>query len=352
MLVDDSGVTRALMTRWLVDAGIDVVATARDGQEALETVAKAAPDVLLLDVEMPRLGGIEVLPALLAAAPDMRVIMASSLTTRSAEVTIEAFRLGASDAIAKPMSGWASHGAPEFRGELVRKVRALGESQAARPQLQVRAKGPVHRDPATEDSPPLSLVLPEGPPPDLIVIGASTGGPNALFGLLARLPADSRAPIVITQHMPPTFTKIFAEHLGRVSGRPAQEAEHGAPLAPGSIYVAPGGRHLEVMRGGPHGTARLSDAKPENFCRPSVNPLFRSAAAWGEQALALVLTGMGTDGLEGVQVLKQAGGRVAVQDAASSIVWGMPGCVARAGLADAVLGLEPLRAVLRTELTR
>lgn len=352
MLVDDSGVTRALMQRWLGEAGIEVVAVASNGEEARNRIAACQPDIVILDIEMPRLGGIDVLPELLALVPGVRVVMASTLSTRSAEVTVAALRLGACDAIAKPTTGWAGRDTADFRGELIRKIKALGprvDAARAKPALPAGTRR-VETPPAA-DVPEVPAAA-TGPAPKLVVIGASTGGPNALFALLADLKAEGGAPILIAQHMPPTFTSIFAEHLQRVSGRKAAEAEHGEPLQRGRIYVAPGGRHMEVARSRRGGELRLTDAPPENFCRPSVNPLFRSAAAWGPEAFGIVLTGMGTDGLTGAKELKDAGARIFVQDAASSVVWGMPGAIARQGLADAVLPLDRLGNLLRTELAR
>ncbi|MBB5280087.1 protein-glutamate methylesterase/protein-glutamine glutaminase [Pacificimonas flava] len=346
MLVDDSGVTRALFERWLREAGIDIVAAAKNGEEARELIASCNPDIVILDIEMPKLGGLDVLPELLALSPGVRILMASTLSRRGARITMDALKMGAADALAKPDSGWASSQAQGFRADFLRRIEALGRRAPAGRSLrpaQRAAQAPQRIGNALRYSP--------GPRPAIVVIGASTGGPNALFTLLANLPSQLAAPIVITQHMPPTFTAVFAEHLARTSGHPAREAGDNEVLESGHIYVAPGGRHLEVRRTrNDKAVSILTDAPPENFCRPSVNPLFRSAAAWGQHALAIVLTGMGSDGLEGARELKAAGARLYVQDARTSTVWGMPGSIARAGLSDAVLPLSALSRLIRTEL--
>ncbi len=350
MLVDDSGVSRALMTRWLNEAGVDIVATARNGEEARDLIADIRPDIVLLDIEMPRLGGIDVLPDLLKRCPGVKIIMVSTLSRRNARITIDALRAGATDALAKPDSGWAGTSAPAFREELVRKVLALGAEQTE-PTVEKIVKPRANRiaDSAARRAVPVHAA---GGDTSIVVIGSSTGGPNALFTMLNQLPQSPSAPILIAQHMPPMFTSILAEHITRLTGISAAEAVHGEPLTAGRIYVAPGGLHMSVTGGpGRRSLISLSDAEPENFCRPSVNPLFRSAASgWGSSALGIVLTGMGSDGLDGARALKAAGAQVLVQDAATSVVWGMPGAIVRAELADAVLPLEQLGARLADQL--
>ncbi len=339
LLVDDSGVSRALMKQWLHDdPSIRVVATAANGAAAIEMAKTHAVDVIVLDIEMPGMDGIAALPRLVEVAPDARILMASTLTTRSARVTFEALNLGATDAIAKPRSGWATSAGPEFREEFVRKVRALGEAE--RPQLAVRQVPVGATAPYTRAEP--SRVVPQ-----VVAIGASTGGPNALFELIEALPKPVRVPIIVTQHMPPMFTAILAEHLGRRSGLKACEAADRMVVHPGTVYVAPGGRHMEVMRVGGTVRIRLTDAVPDNFCRPSVNPMLRSAAeAWGAATLGIMLTGMGSDGLDGARAVVAAGGTMLAQDQASSIVWGMPGAVVKAGLASEMLSVGGLASAI------
>jgi two-component system, chemotaxis family, protein-glutamate methylesterase/glutaminase len=346
MLVDDSGVSRALMTRWIEEAGAGrVVATATNGRAAIETLAATPIDVIVLDIEMPELDGLTALPRLLAAQPGVQVLMASSLSQQGASATVEALRLGAADAIGKPRAGWAVGSGSDFRSELVAKVRALAAVARRRPGEPAPEIPPV---PATSTvaAPPRRR---DATRPQAVVIGASTGGPNALFRLIDLLPRELDVPLFVTQHMPPTFTAILAEHLMRHTRRPSLEAEDGAAAQPGHVYIAPGGRHLSLA--GRPGRVRLvvSDEPAENFCRPSVNPLMRSAArVYGRGALGIMLTGMGSDGLEGARELVAAGGTLIAQDQATSVVWGMPGSVVRAGLAAEVLPLDDIAA----EVTR
>ncbi|MGB3723499.1 MAG: chemotaxis response regulator protein-glutamate methylesterase [Pacificimonas sp.] len=350
MLVDDSGVSRALMARWLTEAGVEIVAQARNGEEARDTIVAANPDIVLLDIEMPRLGGIDVLPHLLKRVPGVKIVMVSTLSRRNARITIEALRAGATDALAKPDSGWAGTSAPAFRDELVRKVRDLGEADTVAVAIPDVAPRPWPQRVVQKPSPPASPVKARGST-GIVVIGSSTGGPNALFTMLKHLPSSPAVPILIAQHMPPMFTSILGEHITRLTGISAAEAKHREPVVPGRIYIAPGGRHMSMSGGPKHPLICISDDPPENFCRPSVNPLFRSAASgWGENAFGIVLTGMGSDGLDGARALKAVGAQVMVQDAASSVVWGMPGSVFNAGLADAVMDLDGLGTFLATEL--
>lgn len=343
MLVDDSSVSRALMTRWIEEAGAgEVVATAATGAQAIRALRDTAADIVVLDIEMPELDGLSALPAILAARRDLVVLMASSRTTKGAEATVEALRLGAADAIAKPQSGWVAGGAAAFREELTGKLRELSAHLPRRPR-RVAVQ-------AVEVKPVAEVVAParEAGRVEAVLIGASTGGPHALFRLLGELPAGLPVPVVVTQHMPPMFTRIMAEHLTRHTALEAVEAEDGMPLLPGRVHIAPGGRHLRIGAGG---VAVVDDAAPVNFCRPSVDVLFASGAGvWGGGCLGVVLTGMGADGLDGGRALVAAGGALVVQDAESSIVWGMPGAVAKAGLADAVLPLGDLAGEIERRL--
>lgn len=349
MLVDDSGVSRALMARWIEEAGAGrVVATASNGRAAIEALVATRIDVVVLDIEMPELDGLAALPRLLAAQPDVQVLMASSLSQQGASATVQALRLGAADAIGKPRAGWALAGGIDFRAELVDKVRTLG-SVARR-----RRGTPAPETAATATIASCSVhrrAAPSTCRPQVVVVGASTGGPNALFRLIDLLPRDLDVPVFVTQHMPPTFTAILAEHLARHTRRPAHEAENGTVALPGHVYIAPGGRHMGVS--GKPGRARIvvSDEAPENFCRPSVNPLMRSAArVYGRGALGIMLTGMGTDGLEGARELVASGGMLIAQDQTTSVVWGMPGSVVREGLAAEVLPLDEIAGAVARQL--
>lgn len=348
LLVDDSGVSRAIMTRWIEESGVAaVVAVAPNGRAALDELRAKQIDVVVLDVEMPELDGLSALPQLLAIQPGVQVLMASTLTVSNARTTLEALRLGAADTIAKPRAGWSAAGGPDFRTELVMKIKALGEAAQ-----QVRDRRLPPPPPRAVPSCTGVCAGPQEPVrraarshrrPQALVVGASTGGPNALFRFFELLPRELAVPVLITQHMPPTFTAILAEHLGRHSGFPVCEAKHGQQVAPGHVYVAPGGHHLAVGGTAHRPSIIVDDSPPENFCRPSVNPLMRSAARiFGAATLGVMLTGMGTDGLEGARAIVEAGGTIFAQDQATSVVWGMPGAVVRGGLAAEVLPLDDL----------
>jgi two-component system chemotaxis response regulator CheB len=360
MVVDDAVVARSLVTRW-VDAEPDmtIVASLRSGLEAVERIDKSNPDVVVLDVEMPELDGISALPLLLKKKHDLVVIMASAVTRRGAEVSLRALSLGAADYVPKPATSRETSTSSEYRRELIEKIRTLGRRRRLLPRHVAPGLAPtdehgVRQRPvssaAREASPvkpdvheltlrPFSLAVPR-----VLLVGASTGGPQALTALIQKLPmAIDRAPLLIAQHMPPTFTTVLAEHLSRIGGRGAHEAEDGEPVLAGGIYVAPGGRHMRVARGQSGIRIVLGDDPPINFCRPSVDPLFSSAAqVWGSSALAVVLTGMGSDGCHGAADVAAAGGSVIAQDEASSVVWGMPRAVAQAGLCSAVLPLTDI----------
>jgi two-component system chemotaxis response regulator CheB len=336
MIVDDAAVVRSLFSRWIsTEPDLEVVAALRTGRDAIAELERADPDVVLLDVEMPEMDGISALPKLLAARRDLVVIMASTVTRRGAEISLKALALGAADYIPKPSASATDVAAGSFRRELIEKIRQLGPRARPRrvPALELRhtARSQV---PLVLRPMPLS-------PPRVLLIGSSTGGPQALHAVLTAAGAAlARVPVVITQHMPPMFTAILAEHLSRALRVPVREAADGEPLAAGSIYVAPGGHHLRVAGRSGAAVAAIDDGPPVNFCKPAVDPLFSSAAAvWGPKALALVLTGMGHDGLAGARDLVEAGGHVLAQDEATSVVWGMPGQVAQAGLCSAVLPL-------------
>ncbi len=299
MIVDDAVVARSMMTRW-VDAEPDmkIAASLRSGREALDRIESNDPDVVLLDVDMPELDGIAALPLLLAKKRDVVVIMVSTLTRRSAELSLRALALGATDYIPKPETTYEAMTSAAFRRELIDKIRGLGRrrllarhpapplapEEAPQPRSQPsaaeRAFGPKPRRADTLEISlrPFAVTVPRA-----LVVGSSTGGPQALTALFEKLTAAiDRAPVLISQHMPPTFTAVLAEHLQRVSGRGAHEAEHGEPVLAGGIYLAPGGRHMRVVRDGNIVKIALGDDPPINFCRPSVDPLFSSAASvWG-----------------------------------------------------------------------
>ncbi len=368
MIVDDAVVARSMMTRWVeAEPDMKIVAALRTGREALDRLEAANPEVVLLDVDMPELDGISALPLLLGKRRDLVVIMVSTLTRRSAELSLRALALGATDYIPKPETTYEAMTSAAFRRELIDKIRGLGRRRpSARelpapplvpaPPLQPQrsaARRALDAKPARTEKPGISLRPFAAPVPRALVVGSSTGGPQALTALFEKLTAAiDRAPVLITQHMPPTFTMVLAEHLRRVSGRGAHEADHGEPVLAGGIYLAPGGHHMRVMREGDIIKIAISDDPPINFCRPAVDPLFSSAASvWGPSLLALILTGMGSDGTRGAADIVAAGGSVIAQDEASSVVWGMPRSVAQAGLCSAVLPLDQIAAKILRLIT-
>jgi two-component system chemotaxis response regulator CheB len=355
IVVDDSVVARGLIARWIdEDPALAVVGTYRTGKQAVDNVAAAKPDVIVLDIEMPEMDGLTALPLLLKAHPTAKIVMASTLTRRNAEISMKALSLGATDYLPKPDSNSGVSTSPEFRRDLVAKVKAIGEASkrgaASNPARPVRAVGVAAKPtkPAGAAIPAANLRRWSSAMPRIVAIGSSTGGPQALATVMRSLgPVAARVPIVITQHMPATFTSILAENLGRVAGLPSAEGQHGEALQPGHIYVAPGGKHMVVRAAAGGAVIELDDGPPVNFCKPAVDPMFQSIAqVYGPAVLAAVLTGMGNDGGEGAVAISDAGGSVIAQDEASSVVWGMPQAVVQRGACAAVLPLTDLGAKL------
>jgi two-component system chemotaxis response regulator CheB len=353
MLVDDSAVVRGLVTRILEeDHGIAVVASVGNGQMALSALDRQEIDVIVLDIEMPVMDGMTALPKLLAADPGVRIIMQSTLTLKGADISMRALEMGAADYIPKPTATRDLAGGMDFKTELLSKVKALGQARRRDPNRKARPgvssvprpMAPAPRPSALHPAGPVQLRTHAPEVPEVIAIGSSTGGPQALFNLLGTMRAGTvKQPILITQHMPATFTTILAEHISRVSGWDAKEGVDGEVIKSGRVYIAPGDFHMLVEVKGTDKIIRLSKNPPENFCRPAVDPMLRSiAAAWGKRVLVAILTGMGSDGAKGGQVVVQAGGTVIAQDEASSVVWGMPGAAANAGICSAVLPLTEI----------
>lgn len=356
MVVDDAVVIRGLFARWVeAEPDLELVASLRDGREAVNQLERVKPDVVVLDVEMPELDGIAALPLLLEKKRDLVVIMASTVTRRNAEISLRALSLGAADYIPKPESTREVTVSDTFHRDLIEKIRQLGlrarrfgmplpRPRTAAPSI-VPAPAPIHH--YEPDAPVVLRAMPMTPP-RVLVVGSSTGGPQALNVVLSHIGhVIERAPVLITQHMPPTFTAILAEHLTRVAQHPVREGQNGEEVNAGTIYIAPGGKHMRVVRRDGTAVLAVDDGPLINFCKPSVDPLFSSAAAvWGHKVLALVLTGMGSDGLSGAKEVVAAGGHVLAQDEPSSVVWGMPGQVAHAGLCSAVLPLDDIAAKL------
>lgn len=335
LVVDDSVVIRKLLSDTLSgDRALEVVGTASDGRIALAKIPLLKPDLITLDIEMPVMDGLETLAAVRKLYPKLPVIMFSTLTEHGAEATLDALSLGASDYATKPSNTGSSAVAVEcVRTELIPKIRALCGAT------------PLKLVPIPLSRPVLKVRTRSNQRIEIVAIGTSTGGPNALAEVLPGIPNDFPVPIVVVQHMPPIFTRLLAERLASRSAIPVEEGSAGAVLVPGHAWIAPGNFHMNVIRAGVHQRLSLTQGPPENSCRPAVDVLFRSvAAAYGPNALAVVMTGMGSDGVRGAQDIRAAGGDIIIQDEASSVVWGMPGLVHASGLDDAAYPLDQLAA--------
>lgn len=361
MICDDSSVMRRLLKSALTsDPQLEVVYEAVNGQDAVDNVGSIRPDVVILDVEMPVMDGIDAARTIRRRCRTLPIIMFSSLTGKGAEATMDALAAGANDFAIKPAGSTNIQAAKEqTQTELIGKIRTLVEIPPASkeklgatspaPAAQFGSRRPAHEKPAVSPSPAQNVQHTGRGKVSVVAIGVSTGGPDALGKVLTRIPKPFGTPILITQHMPPVFTGLLAERLSQQSGHRVREARHGEIVKAGEILVAPGDFHLTVCRDKHNVITQLDKNPPENSCRPSVDPLFRSVGrVFGAEALAVVLTGMGIDGGAGSQVIKQLGGRVFAQDKATSTVWGMPGYVAENGLADRVLPLDQIA----TELVR
>jgi two-component system chemotaxis response regulator CheB len=335
LVVDDAAVFRRFVSEELSrDPALEVVGTAANGSIALARMTQVTPDVVILDVEMPEMDGLATLSELRKTHPRLPVIMFSALTERGAEATLDALALGATDYFAKPSrEGGLDASLTVIREQLIPKIKALctpdGESAPS------KKASPGKPTPRAWGNQPRPL--------EVLAIGASTGGPNALGEIFRRLPADFPVPIVVVQHMPPMFTRLLAERLSAQSPIRILEGSSGSVLQPGQAWIAPGDHHLTVVRDGRQARLRVHQDPPENSCRPAVDVLLRSVATtFGANSLAVILTGMGQDGLRGCEAVREAGGQILAQDEATSVVWGMPGSVVRAGLADQVLPLPLL----------
>jgi two-component system, chemotaxis family, protein-glutamate methylesterase/glutaminase len=383
MLVDDSAVIRGLFSRWLenVDA-IQVEAYSANGTQALKELHRHDIDVMVLDAEMPDMNGMQALPQILTIQPDIKVIMLCTLSLHDAEFSLKALEAGAADYLLKPVSNKDLQSDMTFRHEMIEKIKALA---SARRRQKHMASGPDITSPqkpefltknglnkrSTDFGKPerpvpsstsqiserlyakQSIVLrPQSRVrPDILAIGSSTGGPQALYTLFSALQGHLKVPTVITQHMPADFTSILTEHLSRVTDGICKEGEDGEELKAGNIYLAPGDHHMLVVNRGSRMIIRINQDPPENFCRPAVDPMMRSLkAVYGNRVLAVILTGMGQDGLKGCRELAEAGSTILAQDEASSIVWGMPGAVATNGLCSAILPLDQLAKLIITTL--
>ncbi len=349
MVVDDSAVIRGLTSRILEDdKSIQVVASVGNGQVAVNSLARHDVDVVVLDIEMPVMDGLTALPKLLEIDPTVKVLISSTLSSRNAEISMRALEAGAADYIPKPSSTIDISSGGDFRRELHDKVKSLGvarRQQVGPSSSPERLKGAVRPAISTEKAPsaPVSLRRPGLLKPKILAIGSSTGGPQALFEFLKNISPSIDVPVVITQHMPPTFTAILAEHITRMTEWTCSEAKNGDELRTGHILLAPGDFHMLVVNKDGNNVISINQDPQENFCRPAVDPMLRSVVkVFAGNILTVILTGMGSDGLKGAKIVVEAGGTLIAQDEKSSVVWGMPGAVASAGICSAVLPLKEL----------
>lgn len=334
LVVDDSVVIRRLVTDALEqDSVIDVVGAASNGAIALQRIPQLQPDVLTLDIEMPIMDGLETLRRVRASYPGLRVIMFSTLTEHGAAITFEALTLGADDYATKASNeGSLDRSLQRLREELIPKIKQFftlpGDPLLVAPASSLPAPGRL-------------LTFPSHAVPKVVLIGCSTGGPAALDNLLPRFPVGFHLPVLVVQHMPALFTRLLAERLNSKCNLRVREAKEAEPVLPGNVLIAPGDFHMTVIQGGGSVRVHLDQSPPLNFCRPAVDALFCSAAeVYGGSTIAAVLTGMGQDGRRGAESLKQHGALIIAQDQQSSVVWGMPGAVTNAGIADCVLPLD------------
>lgn len=341
LVVDDSVIIRRLVTHALgEDPNVEVVGSAANGAIALKMIPLLNPHVVTLDIEMPEMDGLETLRHIRKRYPDLIVIMFSTLSERGAAVTLEALTLGANDYVTKAAnSGSLDQSMARLRGELVPKFKQF--FSVGNEELTSAPPKPTFASAALPVRPRPSNGFRPRVPCQAVVIGVSTGGPPALATVIPMFPSDFRPPILIVQHMPPVFTRLLAERLQTLTKLRVREAENGMVIENGNVYVAPGDYHMKAARKGTSIVVILDQSEPENSCRPAVDVLFRSAAdVWGGGAMAVILTGMGRDGLRGIERLRAAGSYVVAQDEASSVVWGMPGSVVTAGLADSIVDLK------------
>lgn len=373
MLVDDSAVIRGFLTKLLGTCDdIKIVNIATNGVEAVNMLNKQKCDIIILDVEMPVMDGLTAIPKLLQVQPDVKIFMFSTLTTQNAETTMRALALGAVEALAKPTSTQDLYANSDFKDTLTNMIRevvgvrkhAPSPTSAGRDREAYKAAAAARTSSTTEPAkvrlhPHAAKTVTLRSPhegflgkPDLLAIGSSTGGPNALFKLLGTLRGID-VPVIVTQHMPPTFTRILAEHIKMQTGLAAVEAEDGMPLVAGRVHVAPGGFHMLVERKGATAVIKIDNGPMENFCKPAVDPMLRSAVkVFGNKIMTVILTGMGSDGMLGARDVIKAGGRVISQDEATSVVWGMPGAVALDGSCSVVLPLDEIGPWLRKSSLR
>lgn len=353
MLVDDSAVIRGAIARILdKSAQTHIIASVANGKIAVDNIHRHNPDIVILDIEMPEMDGITALPKLLEKCPNAKIIMCSTLTDKGATVSIKAMTLGAVDTILKPSARDAGHGS-EFEKNMLALIESLGKKKKphlytgkARENVQAQATKPALAG-LTTDYTLRSQVGVYSGRPTILAIGSSTGGPQALMKVLSHF-NNFPIPIIITQHMPGTFTKILAEHIEQNTGIPAFEVDEGMPIEKGKAYVAAGGKHFILKQEDNKLFAHLDDGPSVNFCKPAVDPMFLSAIdIFKQKVLGLILTGMGHDGIGGGEKLNELNARLVAQDPDTSVVWGMPGAVAQKGYCTEVLPLEEIGPFIR-----
>ena len=348
IVVDDSLVIRGFITRALdADPAFKVVASAGNGQIAVDTLQRTPADVIILDIEMPVMDGLTAIPKLKAIDPAVQIVMASTLTQRNAEISIKALELGATDYLPKPSA--REMAVPnEFQRDLRDKVRALGAIAWKKGVRQTPLRATSGSVAAPVEKKKLSLLPMPTQRPAIIAIGSSTGGPQALFEVIKVMGANLPQPIVITQHMPPSFTAILADHISKQCNVTCTEGKDGEIIRPGNYYVAPGDFHMLIVKRPEGSVLRIVKDPQENFCRPAVDPMLRSLVeVYGSRILTVILTGMGQDGWKGSDAVVKAGGAVVAQDEATSVVWGMPGAVATAGICSAISPVGEIGAMVR-----
>jgi len=351
MIVDDSLVVRKVLSTVLSrDPDLIMAGWAGNGRHALSKLQSLRPDIILLDIEMPEMNGLEALPEIRKALPKTPIIIFSTLTEWGAQATLDALELGATDYVTKPSNQDMAAAADSIDRDLIPKIKALCRFPSGDPVLPPGAAKPIGKisHPKIQLHPTSTRFTRLG----IVAIGVSTGGPEALAKLLPTIPAQFPLPVVIAQHMPPIFTSLLANRLSAKCSLPVRECKTGDLIEPGCIWIAPGDYHMVVQEDGGRIHLRTNQGPRENFCRPSVDVLFRSVAeVYGSAALGIILTGMGQDGLKGCEALSAAGAAIIVQDEASSVVWGMPGFVARAGLAEKIMPLNQIGAEISHRVT-
>ncbi|MBI1301128.1 MAG: chemotaxis-specific protein-glutamate methyltransferase CheB [Alphaproteobacteria bacterium] len=352
-IIDDSTVIRRILQRILeTDPNIEIVATGDTGVRAIEIARQHKPHAMLLDVEMPEKDGLTALPEILQNSEQTKIIMCSSLTAKGADTTMKAMANGAVECLVKPGSHEDTGPDSLFAKNLKNLIKSLTRHNITSQQPSIHSATKVlPQAPTGSAAPAEQYKLNTNPPfigkPDIIAIGSSTGGPQALFNVIKAIGSPS-VPIVITQHMPATFTKILASHITQHTGVETHEGEEGMIVERGKAYVAPGGKHMMFSKEGLHLKIKLNDGPPENFCKPSVDPMIRSLMSiYNKKILCVILTGMGSDGLPSSKELAEIGGRIIAQDKATSVVWGMPGAVATAGICHEILPLDQIGSTIK-----